>query len=73
MDVHCDNKIPAWHVQGLILVKNSMFKEQKEGQTTGVHGLVEISLFELSGSLDAIQTSEIREETCHLFPGWTER
>ena len=38
-----------------------------------MHGLVEISLFELSGSLDAIQTSEIREETCHLFPGWTER
>jgi hypothetical protein len=73
MDVHSDNKIPSWHVQGLILVKDSVFKEQKEGQTTCVHGLAEISLPLLSRSLDAIQTSEIREETCHLFPGWTER
>jgi hypothetical protein len=73
MDVHCDNKIHAWHVQGLILVKNSMLQKQKEGQTTRVHGLVEISLPLLSRSLDAIQTSEVREEPSHISFRWTKR
>jgi hypothetical protein len=73
MDVHSDNKDPSWHVQRLILVKNSMLQKQKESQTTCMHGLVEISLFELSRSLDAIQTYEVREEPSHISFRWTER